>query len=61
MSDSEPIQGVPPGDGPIPPLTAETLVERLTHLTEALRALREMRQAMVEQHPEHAHGLSDDS
>jgi hypothetical protein len=60
MSESDPIQGLPPGNEPIAPLTAETFVERLTSLTQELRALRAMRQAMVEQHPEHGGGPSED-
>jgi len=49
-----PSQGLPHGDGPIPPLRAETYVERLTSSTGALRALRALREAMVDQHPEYA-------
>jgi hypothetical protein len=44
----------------IAPLNAETFVQRLEQLTAAVQSLRRMRTAMIEQHPEAAHGLSGD-
>ena len=59
MTDKVPSRGLPPGEEPIQPLTPETFVQRLRSLTEAVRSLRRLRAALVEQHPRYARGLSD--